>query len=199
MRALPNMTVVVPADAIEVGIALEEALQRDGPTYLRIGRNPSPVLFAGDPPMATGEIRRLRAGGDLTLAVCGVPTAMAIEAAAKLAAEGVQVDLLEVATLKPLDVATLEQSVRKTGRVVTVEEHNIIGGLAGAVAECLGERWPAPIERVGVQDCFAESGDYTALLEKYGLSVPHIVAACRRVLGRPALRVGEVTTTGGGS
>lgn len=185
LRALPNLAVVVPGDSVEVRHALEQALRRDGPTYLRLGRNPSPVLFAGSAPLEIGRIRRVRAGRDLTIAVCGVPTAMVLVAAETLAGQGVNADVLEVSTLKPLDADMLVTSVRKTGRVLTVEEHNVIGGLGGAVAECLGQRHPVPICSVGVSDCFTESGEYTALLAKHGLSSAAIAKQALR-LARPA-------------
>jgi transketolase len=174
MRAMPNMAVIVPADSVELRQALAAALHRNGPTYLRICRNPTPVLFAEAAPFEFGKIRRLRDGGDLTIAVCGVPTSMAIEAADRLAARGIAVDLLEVSTLKPIDAAGLAASARKTGRVLTVEEHTIVGGLGSAVAEALAQSAPAALRMIGIQDTFTESGDYTALLRKYGISADHI-------------------------
>jgi transketolase len=174
MRAMPNMAVIVPADSVELRQALAAALHRNGPTYLRICRNPTPVLFADAAPFEFGKIRQLRDGGDLTIAVCGVPTSMAIEAADRLAARGIAVDLLEVSTLKPIDAAGLAASARKTGRVLTVEEHTIVGGLGSAVAEALAQSAPAALRMIGIQDTFTESGDYTALLRKYGISADHI-------------------------
>lgn len=174
MRAMPNMTVVVPADEVEMHQALAAALRWDGPVYIRICRNPTPVLFADAPPLEIGKIRKLRDGGALTIAVCGVPTSMAIEAADRLARRGVAVDLLEVATIKPIDVQALVDSVRKTGRVLTVEEHTVCGGLGGAVAEVVGQHAPARMRLVGIQDTFTESGAYDALLRKYGISVERI-------------------------
>jgi transketolase len=185
MRALPNLAVVVPGDPTEVKAALEQALRRDGPTYLRLGRNPSPVLFATEPPLEIGRIRKLRDGGDVTIAVCGIPTAMALAAADELARRGVQADVLEVSTLKPLDAETLTASARKTGRVLTVEEHSVIGGLGGAVAECLGRQHPVPLDYVGVADCFAESGEYGALLAKYGISPASIRDKALGLLAAP--------------
>jgi transketolase len=135
--------------------ALELALRRDGPTYIRLCRNPTPVLFAGAEPLQLGKIRKLREGDDLTIAVCGVPTFMAIEAASRLAARGVSVDLLEVSTIKPIDAEALAASARKTRKVLTVEEHTIFGGL---------------------QDTFAESGDWAGLMRKHGISAGHIEA-----------------------
>ena len=187
MRAMPNMAVVVPADNVEVRQALEAALRRDGPTYIRICRNPTPVLFEGAAPLEIGRIRKLRDGADLTIAVCGIPTFMALEAAERLAAAGISVDLLEVSTVKPVDEPALLESVRKTGKILTVEEHTVVGGLGGAVAEILGRRAPAKMDFVGVPDCFAESGPYMELLAKYGISTDEIVSRARRLVqGAPA-------------
>jgi transketolase len=182
MRAMPNMTVVVPADNVEVRQALEAALRRDGPTYIRICRNPTPVLFEGRAPLEIGRIRKLRDGADLTIAVCGVPTYMAIEAAGRLAAAGISVDLLEVSTVKPVDEAALLESARKTGKVLTVEEHTVVGGLGGAVAEILGRRAPTKMDFVGVADCFAESGPYMELLRKFGISTEEIESRARQLV-----------------
>ncbi|HVM59836.1 MAG TPA: transketolase C-terminal domain-containing protein [Verrucomicrobiae bacterium] len=181
-RAMPNMVVVVPADCVELGQALAAALRRDGPTYIRICRNPTPVLFADAPALEIGVARKLRDGGDLTIAVCGVPTSMAIEAADRLARRGVSADLLEISTIKPIDAETLAISARKTGKVVTVEEHNIHGGLGSAVAEVLSQRAPARMSMIGIEDRFTESGAYDALLRKYGISVDHIESEAMRLL-----------------
>jgi transketolase len=186
MRAMPNMAVVIPADGIEVRQALEAALWRDGPTYIRISRNPVPVLFAGAAPLEIGRIRQLREGTDLTIAVCGVLTYMALEAADRLAGGGIRADVLEVSTVKPLDEAALANSVRKTGRVLTVEEHSVIGGLGSAVAETLGRLAPAPMDCIGVPDCFPESGPYLELLRKFGISTGEIESRARRLVGRDA-------------
>jgi transketolase len=176
MRAMPNLVVIVPGDAVEVRQALELALRRDGPTFIRLCRNPTPVLFAGAEPLELGKVRKLRDGGDVTIAVCGVPTFMAIEAASRLAARGVSVDLLEVSTIKPIDVEGLTASARKTRKVLTVEEHTIYGGLGSAVAETLARRAPALMRMIGLQDTFAESGDWAALMRKHGISADHIEA-----------------------
>ncbi len=164
-RAMPNMAVVVPGDPVEVKAALEQALQRNGPTYIRLGRNPSPALFEDAPPLKIGKIRKLRDGADITLVVCGIPTYMAIEAAELLAGLGVEADLLEVSTLKPIDHESLATSARKTGCVVSIEEHNVIGGLGSAVSEVLARHAPAKMDFIGVQDRFTESGDYLPLLQ----------------------------------
>jgi transketolase len=182
MRAMPNLTVIVPADGVELSQALTAALRRSGPVYLRICRNPTPVLFADAPSLEIGKIRKLKNGNDLTIAVCGVPTSMAIEAADHLVQRGIAVDLLEVSTIKPIDAEALAASARKTGKVLTVEEHTIHGGLGSAVAEVLSQRAPARLGLIGIQDTFAESGDYNALLRKYGISVERIESEAMRLL-----------------
>lgn len=186
MRAMPNIAVVVPADGVEVKQALEAALQREGPTYIRICRNATPVLFANAAPLEIGRIRKLREGTDLTIAVCGVPTHMALEAAERLAGDGIRAEVLEVSTIKPLDELTLLDSVRKTGGVLTVEEHSVIGGLGGAVAETLGRLAPVPMDFIGVPDQFPESGPYMELLEKFGISAGEIESRARRLVSRSA-------------
>jgi len=183
MRAMPNMVVVVPGDASELQQAVGLALRRNGPTYIRICRNPTPVLFEGAAPLELGKARKLRDGRDLTLAVCGVPTFMAIEAADRLAASGITVDLLEVSTVKPIDTEALVASAYKTRRVLTVEEHTVCGGFGGAVAETIGPHSGASIEMLGIQDRFGESGDYTALLAKHGISAAGIEARARAIVG----------------
>ena len=182
MRSMPNMTVVVPGDGVEVQQALKQALSRPGPTFIRMSRNPSPTLFEGAAELEIGKIRKIRDGADLTIAVCGVPTSLAIDAAEQLAQQGTSVDLLEVSTLKPLDTEALVQSAQKTGRVVTVEEHNLYGGLGSAVAEALSRRCPVTMEMIGVQDCFTESGDYGELMAKYGISTEAIVNKAKGLL-----------------
>ncbi len=184
MRALPNMAVIVPADAVEMRQALRLALRRNGPTFLRICRNETPVLFEDAPPLELGKVRKLRDGGDLSIGVCGVPTALAMEAAEQLATQEIQVDLLEISSLKPIDVEALAASARKTGKVLTVEEHTIHGGLGGAVAEVLAKHAPAKMDYVGITDRFAESGDYAALLVKYGISVQAIIEKAVSLVGR---------------
>ncbi|HYL82072.1 MAG TPA: transketolase C-terminal domain-containing protein [Candidatus Acidoferrum sp.] len=184
MRALPNMVVVVPADGVEMQQALRQALRRDGPTFLRICRNETPVLFADAAPLTIGKARKLRDGGDLTIGVCGVPTSMAMQAAEQLASQGISVDLLELSTLKPMDVEALVTSATKTKRMLTVEEHTIHGGLGGAVAEVLAKHAPTKMDYVAIQDRFAESGDYAALMTKYGISIQAIIEKAKGLVGR---------------
>lgn len=174
MRAMPNLTVVVPGCPGEVEQALEEALHRDGPTYLRLSRNPTPVLFSDTEALKTGQIRTIQQGSDITIAVCGIPTYIAVEAARKLKEQNISAELLEISTIKPLDAETLLQSVAKTGKIVTIEEHNIHGGMGSAVAECLGKNHPVKIDMIGIDDTFTETGPYGDLLNQYGISVENI-------------------------
>jgi transketolase len=183
LRALPNLVVIVPGDAVEMKQALKLALRRNGPTFIRGCRNETPVLFEGAAPLEIGKARKLRDGKDLTIATCGVPVVMAMEAAEQLAKDGISVDLLAIATVKPIDVAALAASAGKTKRVLVVEEHSIVGGLGGAVAEALGKHAPAKMDYVGIQDRFTESGDYNALMKKYGISVEAIVAKAKALVG----------------
>ena len=182
LRTLPNLVVIVPADAEEMKQALALALRRDGPTYLRGCRNETPVLFEGAEPLRIGKARKLRDGSDVTIAACGVPVAMAMEAAELLAKEGISVDLLAIATVKPMDEAALAASAIKTRAVLAVEEHSIVGGFGGAVAEALAKHAPAKMDFIGVEDRFTESGPYDALLKKYGISVEAIVAKAKKLV-----------------
>ncbi len=182
MKAMPNMKVLVPGDAIEMKQALNLALEEDGPVYIRSSRNPSPTLFKDAPLMEPGKIRRIKNGTDITIAVCGIPTYMAIEATKTLEKEGVSVDLLNVSSIKPLDEETLLDSVKKTGKILTIEEHNIIGGLGGAISELLCKEYPAFMEKIGIEDVFAETGPYTDLLAKYGISEESIVHKAKKLI-----------------
>jgi transketolase len=140
------------------------------------------VLFENGPPLEIGRIRKIRDGGDITICVCGVPVFMAVEAAEQLAKEGFSVDLLEVSTLKSMDVETLVTSASKTGRVLTIEEHSVIGGLGSAVAETLGKYCPVRMDFVGIADTFAESGPYIPLMAKYGISQEAIIQKAKSLL-----------------
>jgi transketolase len=184
LRGLPNLTVLVPADNAGVEAALEAALEADGPVYLRINRNEVPDLPPAREPFRMGRIRTWRDAGDLTLAACGICVGMALEAAERLAQGGVQAEVLEIATLKPLDGDALAASVGRTGRLVVAEEHSVIGGLAGACAEALATRVPFLMETVGIRDTFTESGPYGRLLEKYGISAGEIERRALAILAK---------------
>lgn len=184
MRAMPNMTVMVVADAVEARKAVFAAAEHEGPVFLRLSRAEAPVIFDESCEFEIGKANVMREGRDITIIATGVMVGRALEAARSLEASGIDAGVIEVHTLKPLDDDTILEAARITGAVVTAEEHSIIGGLGGAVAELLGRRCPVPLEMVGIQDTFAESGGYEELLEKYGLGVSHIVKAAERVLAR---------------
>jgi len=175
MRAMPNMTVLVPADGPESGYLLEEALQLNGPVFLRLCRNETPVFSDRYNPVPMGRISVLEEGNDITLCACGITVPMALEASEALISHGISAEVLNVSSLKPLDSKTLVRSVKKTNRVITIEEHSIIGGLGSAVSECLMENHPAFLERIGITDTFTETGSYEGLLGKYGISVENIL------------------------
>ncbi len=184
MRAIPGLRVLVPADGAEAVRALEYALECDGPVYIRLNRNESPVLAPRPAGMSVAEIRTLRPGKDLTIAATGLCVSMALEAAERLAAAGISAEVLDVAAIKPLDIDTLAASVAKTGRLLAAEEHTITGGLGGACAEALAETGLRfAFARVGVADRFTESGPYGALLEKYGISAAAIIARAEALAG----------------
>lgn len=177
MRALPNMTVLVPSDTETARAAVRAMLEHDGPVYLRISRQPAGSYHGPDASLAIGAAQVLREGADVTLAVCGTLLGEALAAAEALADGGIDAAVVEFATVKPLDGETLGRFATRTGAVVSVEEHSVHGGFGAAVAEWLAENCPTPLRRVGIRDTFAESGAYEALLDKYGLTSRHIAAA----------------------
>lgn len=184
MRALPNMTVFVPADAVETVCAVRAAVTIKGPVYIRLGRAPVPVLHGEDFVFQPGKAVRVREGSDATVIATGIMVASAVEAADILEQEGIRVRVLDIHTLKPIDIDAVVGAAIDTGAVVTAEEHSIIGGLGSAVAEVLGENYPVPLKRVGIRDTFGESGKPAELLEKYGLTPKHIVSAVKQVITR---------------
>ncbi|NLY50872.1 MAG: transketolase family protein [Firmicutes bacterium] len=188
MRSLPGMTVIVPADGPETKQAVRAAAELEGPVYIRLGRSGVPVLFDAEYEFVVGKAATLRQGEDVALLAGGIMVAEALEAARTLAEKGIRAQVINVSTIKPLDTEAVVAAARKTGAVVTCEEHSIIGGLGGAVAETLAEQCPVPLERVGVRDQFGQSGKPSELLAEYGLTAQHIVAAAERVLARKGKR-----------
>jgi transketolase len=184
MRVLPNMTVFVPADAVETAGAVRAAAELDGPVYIRLGRSGVPVLHGPDFRFVPGEAVTMREGTDAAIIATGIMTAMALEAAGRLQQEGIEVTVLNVHTIKPLDLEAVAGAAKATGAVVTAEEHSIIGGLGGAVAEILAETYPVPLKRVGLTDTFGESGPSSNLLKKYGLTPEALVSAVKGVIAR---------------
>jgi transketolase len=170
MRAMANMTVVAPGDDIETAQALRAIVEHEGPVYMRLTRQASPRIFDGGYRFDLGKAVMLREGSDVTLISSGVQSTRVLEAAGMLASQGIDAHVLHVPTIKPIDVAGVVAAAEKTGFVITVEEHTIVGGLGGAVAETLAEHSPTPMRRHGILDTFGESGPDDALLEKYRLS-----------------------------
>lgn len=184
MRALPNMTVLSPADAPSTRAALRAMLAHDGPVYMRLPRAPLPVLHAGPLALSIGRAITLRDGTDVALIATGVMVGRALEAAAALQPLGVQARVIDMHTIKPIDDETVVRAARETGRIVTLEDHNILGGLGGAVAEAVTQRQPVPVLRLGVPDCYGWVGSHDELLDRAGLGVPTIVARVRDFCGR---------------
>ncbi len=184
MRAVPNMTVIVPADGVETKQAVMAAAEHQGPVYIRLGRPKVPVLFGDDYKFEIGKGVVLREGTDVTLVGTGIMVSKAMEAADLLAADGISAAVVNISTIKPLDNGLITEMAQKTGAVVTCEEHNIYGGLGSAVAEVLVETCPVPMARVGVEDKFGESGLPDQLLEKYGLTAANIAEKAKAVIAK---------------
>jgi len=185
IRSIPNMTLIVPADAIETKKAVYAVAQYVGPVYLRLSRAEVPVIFDENYKMEIGKGNLLKDGTDVTLIATGIMVVRVLEAAKVLEKEEkISAKVIEIHTLKPLDVDIIIRAADETGAIVTAEEHSIIGGLAGAVAEVLAENKPIPMERIGIKDTFTESGQYNELLEKYGMGIKHIIDAAKKVVKR---------------
>ena len=170
MRTIPGMTVICPADDVEAKAAVKAAYEMDGPVYLRFGRLAVPVI--NDRPDYNFEIGKgvvLRGGSDVAIIATGLCVNSALEAADLLAADGINAMVINIHTIKPIDKELIIAAAKKTGKVVTVEEHSVVGGLGGAVCEVLSENAPVPVKRIGINDVFGESGPAVKLLEKYGL------------------------------
>lgn len=177
MRTLPNMTVINPADAKEAEAAVLAAIDYQGPVYIRLGRAETKDIHDDSYHFEWGKAEVLRQGADVSIFATGIMTAKALDAAETLAKQGIQSEVINVHTIKPLDEEMVIASAKKTGKVVTAEEHSIIGGLGSAVAEVLARQCPTKQAFVGVQDSFGESGSPDDLLEKYGLTAEAIVKA----------------------
>lgn len=182
MRVLPNMTVVVPADGRQTFQAVEAVARHAGPVYLRLGRPKAPQVIPAGLSFELGKAQLLKEGRDLTFLAAGITVGLTLEAARVLQSQGIAAAVVNVHTVKPLDKELLLQMAEATGAFVTAEEHSVIGGLGGAVAELISEYCPVPLLRVGVNDTFGESGTPQALLKKYGLTVENLVAAGKTVL-----------------
>lgn len=175
-RVLPRMVVIAPGDSIEAEKATLAMAQDERPNYLRLAREKTPVFSTAESPFKIGKAYVLRQGKDITLISTGTMTHQCLTAAKLLEAEGIDAEVLHVPTIKPLDNETILTSIKKTGRAVSVEEAQIIGGLGGAVAELLCEYMPAPLKRIGLDGVFGQSGSYAELIEHYGLDAKSITA-----------------------
>lgn len=182
MRSMPNMVTIAPADGVETRLAMMAATDYDGPVYLRLTRDPSPTIFGNDYRFEIGKAVVVREGNDVAIISTGMQTVRALQAAGMLEAAGISSLILHVPTIKPLDEIAIVEAARRTGVVVTAEEHTILGGLGGAVAEVLGEQYPVRMRRVGLRDVYGESAPNDQLLEKYGLTPGHIAEAARELL-----------------
>ena len=183
MRVIPGMTVICPADGTEAKAAVEAAIRFNGPVYMRFGRFAVPYLFDTDTyKFEIGKGVVLAEGKDVTIAANGFMTHVALEARRILASEGVDAEVINVHTIKPLDTELLVSSVKKTGCAVTAEEHNIVGGFGSAVCEALSGVCPVPVLRVGIEDRFGKSGKVPALLEEYGLTPQNVAAKAREAV-----------------
>lgn len=183
-RVLPNMTVVVPADYWETKKATLAATKIKGPVYFRFAREKTPVFTTERSLFTIGQANTLRQGKDLTIIACGPLVYEALKAADELAHEGIEARVINSHTIKPLDVTTISHAAAETGAVVTVEEHQLTGGLGGAVAEALAQTYPIPIEMVGMPDHFGESGPPAKLLSKWGMDSKNITQKAKLVLAR---------------
>jgi transketolase len=183
-RVLPGLTVIAPCDAEETRKCTLAAAEMQGPVYFRFTREKSAIITTKETPFKIGQAYLCTTGKDVTIAACGPLLHEALLAARELESEGVEAEVINCHTLKPFDDKTFLASVQKTGCCVTVEEHQTTGGLAGAVAECLGRNFPVPLETVGMPDSFGESGEPDELQDKYGMKAKHIIEAAKKAIGR---------------
>ncbi len=184
MRVLPNMRVLVPADYASAKAAIRLAAKTPGPVYVRMGRASVPCIYDENVEVELGRGRILREGSDVTILACGIEVDEALKAADLLAGRGVSAEVVDVFSIKPLDEELVLESIRKTGCAVTAEEHSVIGGLGGAVAELLSEKHPAPLARVGMRDCFGTSGEASELMREFGLDAESIAEEAERIMAK---------------
>ena len=184
MRSIPGMTVICPADDVEAKAAVRAAYEMEGPVYLRFGRLAVPVFHSEDYQFQIGKGEVLKDGSDVAIIANGLLVYEAVKAAEALEAEGIHAMVINMATIKPLDNELVLEAAKKCGRVITCEEHSVIGGLGEAVCSLLSEKHPTPVKRIGVNDEFGHSGPAAALLEQFGLTAPHIVDVAKAFCGK---------------
>ncbi len=184
MRTIPGMVILNPSDGVEAAAAVEAAILHKGPVYLRFGRAAVPTIHEEGYSLTIGKGEALREGTDVTIVATGYMVHVALEAADRLLAEGISARVVNIHTIKPLDSELILTCAKETGAIVTAEEHSIIGGLGGAVAECVSESCPVPVLRVGVNDTYGRSGTVPALLSYYGLTKEHIAETARAAIQR---------------
>jgi transketolase len=184
MRVIPNMSIIVPADAIETAGAIRAAVKHEGPLYIRLGREDTPVIFDESYNFRIGKAPTLRDGDDVTIIAMGLMVARALEAADILAREGIDARVINMSTVKPIDEKAIIKASKETGAIVTAEEHNVIVGMGSAVAEVLTGTVKVPQHRVGIPDVFGESGESEELMAKYGLRVMDIVESAHKAIKR---------------
>ena len=184
MRSIPGMTVICPADDVEAKAAVRAAYEMEGPVYLRFGRLAVPVFHSEDYQFQIGKGEVLKDGSDVAIIANGLLVYEAVKAAEALEAEGIHAMVINMATIKPLDNDLVLEAAKKCGRVITCEEHSVIGGLGEAVCSLLSEKHPTPVKRIGVNDEFGHSGPAAALLGQFGLTAPHIVDVAKAFCGK---------------
>lgn len=182
MRSIPNMTVIMPGDYYAVKKLVRKASEMYGPVYLRFTRDSIPVIYTPEDEFEIGKGKRIKEGNDISIIAIGDMVYAALKAAEKLNEMGISAEVIDMHTLKPLDADIVKEAIDKTGKIITVEDHNIINGLGSAISEVVAETGKGIVRRVGVNDTFAESGEYTLLLEKYGLDSNNIVIKAKELL-----------------
>ncbi|MDE2892571.1 MAG: transketolase family protein [Chloroflexota bacterium] len=184
MTSLPGMNVVVPCDSVEADAMICRAAEDDEPWYIRLGRPKLPVVYTDGASFQLGKAHQLRDGSDVTLIACGLMVGPTLRAADALAQDGIGARVLNMATIKPLDAPEVIRAAEQTGAIVCAEEHNVIGGLGSAVARTLALHCPVPMEQVGINDTFGQSGPWQELLDEYGLTAESVVKAAKRAIAR---------------
>lgn len=183
MRVIPNMTVIVPSDAVEAEKAVISEVRRKGPAYIRLNRANTPIIFDENYEFTIGKSLKLTDGDDIAIIATGTMVHEALEAFWTLKNNNIDACVINIHTIKPIDGDNIIKSAKETGAVITVEEHSVYGGLGGAVAEILGEKYPVPMKIIGINDAFGESGEYHELLKKHGLTAANIVKSAKELLG----------------